>query len=160
MRWHQLDSLCIAVAMALTYRSCMILHQVLQWVWQQQSQQIDKWTSFFFKFQLLSKATGENSKGSTHCTWASCQIRKIAGGACAENVGNVSPATAGKRSRHASRHVRDARGWWVLASSDEAIRGKTFPAFLAHAWGWGGGGVGVGLGERVGVVATRYVTIL
>ena len=159
MRWHQLDSLCIAVAMALTYRSCMILHQVLQWVWQQQSQQIDKWTSFFFKFQLLSKATGENSKGSTHCTWASCQIRKIAGGACAENVGNVSPATAGKRSRHASRHVRDARGWWVLASSDEAIRGKTFPAFPAHSWGWGGGGVGVGLGGRVGVVATRPVTI-
>ena len=29
--------------------------------------------------------------------------------ACAGNAGNVFPATAGKRSRHASRHVRDAR---------------------------------------------------
>ena len=33
--------------------------------------------------------------------WASCQIRKIAGCACAGNTGNVFPATAGKRSRHA-----------------------------------------------------------
>ena len=41
--------------------------------------------------------------------WASYQIRKIAGCACAGNAGNVFPATAGKRSRHASRHVRDAR---------------------------------------------------
>ena len=31
------------------------------------------------------------------------------GWACAENAGNIFPATAGKRSRHASRHVRDAR---------------------------------------------------
>ena len=31
------------------------------------------------------------------------------GCACAGNAGNVFPATAGKRSRHASRHVRDAR---------------------------------------------------
>ena len=31
------------------------------------------------------------------------------GCACAGNAGNVSPVTAGKRSRHASRHVRDAR---------------------------------------------------
>ena len=29
--------------------------------------------------------------------------------ACAGNAGNVFPATGGKRSRHASRHVRDAR---------------------------------------------------
>ena len=41
--------------------------------------------------------------------WASYQIRKIAGCACAGNAGNVFPATAGKRSRHALRHVRDAR---------------------------------------------------
>ena len=39
----------------------------------------------------------------------SFQIRKIAGCACAGNAKNVSPASAGKRSRHASRHVRDAR---------------------------------------------------
>ena len=31
------------------------------------------------------------------------------GCACAGNAGNVFPATAGKQSRHASRHVRDAR---------------------------------------------------
>ena len=31
------------------------------------------------------------------------------GCACARNAGNVFPATAGKQSRHASRHVRDAR---------------------------------------------------
>ena len=31
------------------------------------------------------------------------------GCACAGNAGNVFPATAGKRSRHASRHVRHAR---------------------------------------------------
>ena len=36
-------------------------------------------------------------------------MRKIARCACAGNAGNVLPATAGKRSRHASRHVRDAR---------------------------------------------------
>ena len=42
-------------------------------------------------------------------TWASCQIRKIAGCACAGNAGNVFPADAGQRSRQASRHVHDAR---------------------------------------------------
>ena len=31
------------------------------------------------------------------------------GCACAGNAGNVFPVTAGKRSRHASRHVRHAR---------------------------------------------------
>ena len=31
------------------------------------------------------------SSGSLHCQWASYQIRKIAGCACAGNVGNVSP---------------------------------------------------------------------
>ena len=41
--------------------------------------------------------------------WASCQIRKIAGYAGAENAGNVFPATTGKRSQHVSQHVHDAR---------------------------------------------------
>ena len=40
---------------------------------------------------------------------ASYQIRKIAGCACTGNAGNVFLATAGLRSRHVSRHVRDAR---------------------------------------------------
>ena len=41
--------------------------------------------------------------------WASYQIRKIVCAHAPWNAGNVFPATAGKRSRHASRHVRDAR---------------------------------------------------
>ena len=41
--------------------------------------------------------------------WASCQICQIPGCACTGNAGNVLPATAGKQSRHASRHVHDAR---------------------------------------------------
>ena len=42
-------------------------------------------------------------------TWASWQIRKIVCCACVGNAGNVFPATAGWRSRHKSRYVRDAR---------------------------------------------------
>ena len=42
-------------------------------------------------------------------SWVSCQIRRIEVCACAGNVGIVFPATAGKRSRHASRHALDAR---------------------------------------------------
>ena len=40
--------------------------------------------------------------------WVSYQIRKIGGWACAGNAGDVFLVTDGKRSRHASRHVRDA----------------------------------------------------
>ena len=47
--------------------------------------------------------------GAIITPWASYQIPQIAGCACARNAGNVFPATASKRSRHASRHVRDAR---------------------------------------------------
>ena len=36
-------------------------------------------------------------------------VMKNCGCACAGNAGDVFPATAGKRSRHASRHIRDAR---------------------------------------------------
>ena len=41
--------------------------------------------------------------------WASYQVRKIASCACTGNAMNVFPATAGKRTRHVSRHVRHAR---------------------------------------------------
>ena len=41
--------------------------------------------------------------------WASCQIHKFEGCACAGTAGNVFPATRGQRSRHTSRHVRGAR---------------------------------------------------
>ena len=70
--------------------------------------------------------------------WASYQTCKIAGCACAGNAGNVFPASAGWRSRHASRHVRHARAvmhagianWWFPLKS---VAGKMFPAFTAHA---------------------------
>ena len=70
--------------------------------------------------------------------WASYQIRKIACFAYAGNAGNVFPATEGKRSRYASRHVRHARA--VIAGipisvSFEVGVGETFPAFSAHAQG-------------------------
>ena len=51
--------------------------------------------------------------------WASYQIRKIVGCACTGNTGNVFPTTAGSRSRHASRHVRD-----VAVSFEVGWRGK------------------------------------
>ena len=58
------------------------------------------------------------------------------GCACAGNVGNVFPATAGKQSRHASRHVRDARAVMHAGITRGCLwirrRGKTFPAFPAH----------------------------
>ena len=72
------------------------------------------------------------------CSWASCQICKIAGCACAGNAGNVFPATTIKRSRHASRHVRDARAVMHAGIANQqfplkSVAGKTFPAFPAHA---------------------------
>ena len=49
---------------------------------------------------------------------ACCQILNIAGCACARNAGNVFPAIVGKRSRHASRHVRDARAVMHVGIAD------------------------------------------
>ena len=49
-------------------------------------------------------------------SWASCQIRKIAGCACGGNAGNVFPPTTGLQSRHASRHVCDSLLWCMLRS--------------------------------------------
>ena len=76
---------------------------------------------------------------AAHCTkWASYQIRKIAGCACAGNVGNVSPAADFNGNRwlaipvcitaRASRTCRDA-----CRDRLPAVAGKTFPAFPAHA---------------------------
>ena len=78
--------------------------------------------------------------------WASCQIRIIAGCACAENAGIVFPATAGKRSRHASRHVRDAR-----AVMQVVIANQRFP--LKSASGENDPGI-------PGACATRSFTYL
>ena len=70
--------------------------------------------------------------------WASCQIRNIAGCACAGNAGNVFPAPTSKetacyRSRHASRHVCDARAVMHVGIANPRWPGKSFPAFPAHA---------------------------
>ena len=57
--------------------------------------------------------------------WASYQILKIAGCACAGNAGNVFPATAGKRSRHTWRTCRDAcRDHWLAVSFEIGGGGK------------------------------------
>ena len=60
------------------------------------------------------------------------------GCACAGNAGNVFPVTAGKRSRHASRHVLTHVPWCMPGSLTSSFlwnrrRGETFPAFPAHA---------------------------
>ena len=70
--------------------------------------------------------------------WAFCQIHKIADCACAGNAGNVFPAIAVQRSRHASRHLRDARAVVHTGSLTGGLpwsrwRWETFPAFPAHA---------------------------
>ena len=46
---------------------------------------------------------------TAHVTWASCQIRKIAGYACAGNAGSVSPPPRVSDPDMQSRHVRGAR---------------------------------------------------
>ena len=71
-------------------------------------------------------------------TWASFQIRKIAGYAWAGNAGNVFPANAGLQTRHESRQVRDARavmhtGIATYRFPLKSVMGKTFPAFPVHA---------------------------
>ena len=58
------------------------------------------------------------------CTWASCQIRKIAGCACAGNAWNVFPATNFKGNRHASRHVHHARAVIHIGIANPRGRGK------------------------------------
>ena len=67
--------------------------------------------------------------------WASCQIHKIAACACTGNAGNVLPATAGERFRHASRHVRHARAVMhagSLAVSFEVGGGENAPGTLGE----------------------------
>ena len=69
---------------------------------------------------------------SVFLPWASCHIRKIAGAHAPGMPGTFFPATAGKRSRHASRHVP----WCIPGSLTSGFLwrvGKTFPAFPAHA---------------------------
>ena len=72
------------------------------------------WSIYFRISQLPPRQTYDCSRASeaahhVNRAWTSCQIRKIAGCACAGNAENVLPATADYRSRHTSRHVPDAR---------------------------------------------------
>ena len=69
-------------------------------------------------------------------SWAFYQIRKIADCSWARNAGDVFPATdmketAGKRSQHASWHVRNARAIKHVGIANPAA-GKIFLAFQAH----------------------------
>ena len=57
---------------------------------------------------------------------------------CVGNAGNVFSATAGKQSRHASRHVLDARAVMHAGIGNSRFPlnsavGEKFPAFPAHA---------------------------
>ena len=70
--------------------------------------------------------------------WASYQIRKIAGCACAGNAGTFPPPQTSKqiaslRFRHASRHMHHARAVMHVGIADPRWLGKMFPAFPAHA---------------------------
>ena len=65
----------------------------------------------------------------TDVSWASYQIGKSAACACPGNAGNVFPPptskeTAGQRSRHASRLVRDARAVMHVGIANPRWRGK------------------------------------
>ena len=72
------------------------------------------------------------------CSWASYQIRKVAGSACAGNAGNVFPTRRLQRKPLVSdpgmhhgtcvTHVP-----WCMSGSLTCGGGKTFPAFPAHA---------------------------
>ena len=91
--------------------------------------------TFTYKNIFQNSATEECS---CFLQWASCQMHRIAGCACAGNVENVFPATAGQQSRHASRHVRDARALMHVEIVNwrfplKLVAGKTFPPFSAHA---------------------------
>ena len=71
-------------------------------------------------------------------SWASYQIRKIAGCACAGNAGNVSPRHRFQRKPLVSdpgmhhgtcvTHVP-----WCMSGSSTCGDGRTFPAFPTHA---------------------------
>ena len=73
-----------------------------------------------------------------HMSWASYQIRKIAGCACAGNAGNVFP-----RRRFQTKPLVSDPGMhhgtcvthvpWCMSGSLTCGDGKTFPAFPAHA---------------------------
>ena len=95
------------------------------------------WSSLFPCYHTLAESIPQVITASfmalsgKYGTWTFYQIRKIAGCACAGNARNIFPDTAGKRSRHAPRHVRDART--ELAVSFEVGGGENVPD-IPSAW--------------------------
>ena len=92
----------------------------------------DVWNSWLMLLVKVSKVSWNQ------VSWASYQMRNIAGCACSGNAGNVFPAPTGWRSRHASRHVRDARAVMHAGIANKrfplkSVVGETFRAFSAHA---------------------------
>ena len=90
------------------------------------------------KVRHIEVSTNIADPCSWYFPWASYQIRKITGCACCGNAGNVFPVTAGQRSRHASRHVCDARAVMHAGIANyqfplQPVAGKTFPASPVHA---------------------------
>ena len=85
-------------------------------------------------FSILNVWYSKQSKISPPSTWVSYQIRKIAGCACAGNAGNVflrrrpqrKPLVSDPGMHHGT--CRDA-----CRDRLQAVAGKTFPAFPAHA---------------------------
>ena len=73
---------------------------------------VDFWFGFHILNGILSRSGGSDMRNGYMCD---CERMGLLpdthnyGCACAGNAGNVFLVTADKRSRHASRHVRDAR---------------------------------------------------
>ena len=78
---------------------------------------------------LLVECLSWNAPLQLTCQWASCQICKVAGCACAGNAGNVFPPltskeTASYQSRHAPRHLRHTRAMIHVGIDNPRWRGK------------------------------------
>ena len=89
---------------------------------------------------LGSTMKGQHATDVTAVPWPSYQMRKIMGYACAENTGNVFPATDFKVNRKlaipaciTARASRTCRDVCRLTRSLTHGGGEMFPAFPAHA---------------------------
>ena len=91
------------------------------------------------RHQSYSVLSSRNTRCNQFNPWASCQIRKIAGCACAGNAGNVfpPPARVSDPDMHHGRCVTHVP--WCMQGSPylrfplKSVMGKTCPAFPAHA---------------------------
>ena len=106
------------------------------------------WTrSYHISFGMPPSSSGKLSVLRAAChysfimvniAWASYQIRKIAGCACAGNAGNVSPRRRLQRKTLVSDPVMHhgtcvTHVPWCMSGSLTSCGGETFPAFPAHA---------------------------